>query len=415
MDPDQIISIIQENIETAKKGKYRKRDLFGKAKKLMFLKQITSIVGVRRCGKSTLMKELVRVALKYTSQKNLLYLNLEHPFFNQFKEDINNLQLIYDVFKKQIEPRKKIFVFLDEIQFFKDWQVFVKHLYEKNEAKIVLTGSNSSLLSSELATLLSGRTIPLYVFPFSIHESKTSFKHYLTEGGFPEVVLSDVPKGLLAETYYKNILYQDVIPRFGIKNSMAIENLSFYLLSNIGKELSYNPLKSFSNLDDKTVKQYMYYLQDANLIYILNNYDFSLKKMIGNKKKVYCVDPIFTRLSFKNTPDYGRLFENFVYMQLKRIGAEIYFHKNGGECDFILKKGLGITSAIQVCYELNKDNREREFKGLINALNTFNLTQGFIVTPTQKKEEVYSGKKIKIIDMAMFIKKFGMNSEKAIF
>ena len=196
---------------------------------------------------------------------------------------------------------------------------------------------------------------------------------------------------------------------------MAIENLSFYLLSNIGKELSYNPLKSFSNLDDKTVKQSMYYLQDANLIYILNNYDFSLKKMIGNKKKVYCVDPIFTRLSFKNTPDYGRLFENFVYMQLKRIGAEIYFHKNGGECDFILKKGLGITSAIQVCYELNKDNREREFKGLINALNTFNLTQGFIVTPTQKKEEVYSGKKIKIIDMAMFIKKFGMNSEKAIF
>ena len=118
-----------------------------------------------------------------------------------------------------------------EIQFFKDWQVFVKYLYEKNLAKIILTGSNSKLLSSELATILSGRTLPVFVYPFSLKESKLEFNKYLLDGGFPEIVLNNSAKKILAENYYKNILYQDVIPRFGISNSYALENLSFYLIS----------------------------------------------------------------------------------------------------------------------------------------------------------------------------------------
>lgn len=411
MDEEIILRIVKDNINLAKKGNFRQREIFKKAVSYLPLKQILSIVGVRRCGKSTLMKELVRVALKETSENNILYLNLENPFFNQYKSDVNNLQNIYYIFKKQINPKKKVFIFFDEIQFFNDWQVFIKYLYEKNEAKIILTGSNSRLLSSELTTLLSGRTIPLYVYPFSLKESKINFDNYLLDGGFPEIVLNNASKKILVETYYKNILYQDVIPRFGIKNSLAIENLSYYLISNIGKEISYNTLKSISHLDDKTVKQYISYLQDANLLYVVNNYDFSLKKLIGNKKKIYLVDPVFTQLSFKNSPDYGRLFENFIYMFLKRLEKEIYFYKNGRECDFILKDGLKINSAIQVCYEFNNKNKEREIKGLINAMNKFNLNEGLIVTKDQNYELLIENKKIIILDIIKFTQELGINSE----
>ncbi len=409
---EEIPRILKENIDLAKKGKFRKREIYLKAVKLLSIKQILSIVGVRRCGKSTLMKELIRIALKETDERNIFYLNLEHPFFNQYKENVNNLQKIYNIFKESINPKKKVFLFLDEIQFFNDWQIFIKNVYEKENVKIVLTGSNSRLLSSELATLLSGRTIPLHVYPFSLKESKLNFQEYLVDGGFPDIVLDRANKKILAETYYKNILYQDVIPRFGIKNSLAIENLSYYLISNIGKEISYNTLKSISHLDDKTAKQYISYLENANLLYVIHNYDFSLKKLIGNKKKIYLVDPIFTQLSFKNSPDLGRLFENFVYMFFKRHNKNIYFHQNGGECDFIIKEGISITNAFQVCYNLNEQNKEREIKGLLSAMEKFKLPEGHIITYNKNKSLKIDNKNIYILDINSFIKKFGMNSEK---
>lgn len=406
-----MLSIIGQNIELAKKGTFRKRAVLPKAIELLDVKHILSLVGVRRCGKSTIMKELVRVALNRTSEKNILYLNLENPFFNQYKNDVSNLQKIYELFLKQCDKRKKIYVFFDEIQFFTDWQVFIKYLYEKNEAKIVLTGSNSRLLSSELATLLSGRTIPLHIYPFSIEEAKSSFEDYLVDGGFPEIVLKEGEKKQLVEIYYKNILYQDVIPRFGVQNILAIENLSYYLLSNFGKEISYNNLKSLSHLDDKTAKQYISYLQDANLVYAIHNYDFSLKKLIGNKKKVYLVDNLFASLGFKNSPDYGRLFENHVFMVLKRLGLDIYFYQNGGECDFLVKEGMKITKCVQVCYELTLENKDREVKGLVSAMKKFKVKKGYIVTKCQKEAFEIDGFKVLVLSENTFRKKFGMNSE----
>ena len=411
MDSNIILQLIKTAIIDAQKGTFRKRDIFNKAIELLPLKQILSIVGVRRCGKSTLMKELVRKSLTQTSESNILYLNLEQPFFNQYKNDVKNLQKIYEIFLEKADKRKKIFIFLDEIQFFNDWQVFIKWLYEKNVAKIVLTGSNSRLLSSELATLLSGRTIPLHVYPFSLSESKLSFDKYLLNGGFPEVILNPKSKAELAETYYRNILYQDVIPRFGIKNSSAMENLSYYLISHSGKEISYNTLKSISRLDDKTIKEYISHLQDANLIYVLHNYDFSLKKLIGNKKKIYLVDPLFSQLSFKNSPDNGRMFENFIYMSLKRFQYDLYFHQNGGECDFIIKEGYKISVLIQACYKLNEDNKSREIKGLLSAMKKFGLNKGFIVTKNQDESTKIGRNIIEIISVKTFMKKFGMYSE----
>ena len=411
MDKETILSIISQNIKLAKKGKYQKRDILSKAKELLDVKHILSLVGVRRCGKSTILKELVRTALKKTASSNVLYLNLENPFFNQYKGDVLNLERIYEIFLGQCDKKQKIYAFFDEIQFFSDWQVFIKHLYEKNQAKIVITGSNSRLLSSELATLLSGRAIPLYVYPFSIEEAKTTLNVYLQNGGFPEVVLKLGDKNQLAEIYYKNILYQDVIPRFSVQNILAIENLSYYLLSNFGKEISYNTLKSISQLDDKTAKQYISYLQDANLMYEIQNYDFSLKKLIGNKKKIYLVDTLFANLGFRNCPDYGKLFENYIFMVLKRAGFEIYFHQNGGECDFVLKQGAKISNCIQACYKLTKQNKNREIEGLLSAMKKFSIKSGYIVTTNHTEELVIENLKIHILKEKEFRKKLGITAE----
>jgi hypothetical protein len=411
IDRKRVSQVIEENIKNAKKGRFREREVFSRAVELLPLKQIIAIVGVRRCGKSTLMKQLIRTVLKRTSENNVLYLNLEHPFFNQYKDNVSYLQEIYSVFKSNTDKNKKVFVFLDEIQFFKDWQVFIKSLYEKNEAKIVITGSNSRLLSSEMATILSGRTIPLQVYPFSLKESKKAFNDYLVSGGFPEIVLQDVPIKKMAETLYKNILYQDVIPRFNIQNTLAMENLSYYLISNPGKEISYNTLKSISHLDDKTAKQYISYLNDANLLYVISNYDYSLKKMIGNKKKVYIVDPVFTQISFKSSPDLGRLFENFIFMFLKRNERNVYFYENGSECDFIIKEGVKIKKAIQTCYKLTGENREREIRGLMAAMNKFKLDEGTIVTRDQHEVIKQDNKVINVLNRKEFMRKFGMNSE----
>ncbi len=383
---------------------------------LLPLNQIVSIIGVRRCGKSVLMKEIIEYILKQklTCKENILYLNLENPYFNQFKDDISYLSKVYQEFKKAINPKRKLFVFFDEIQFFKDWQVFVKWLYEKKEAKIVLTGSNSKLLSSELTTLLSGRSIGIRLYPFSYREftkaTKPDFYSYLEKGGFPEVVVltSKDQIKLIVENYYKNIIYQDVIPRFGIKNSLEIENLSYYLLSNTGKEMSYNTLKQISKLDDKTIKQYLSYLEDANLLYVISNYDPSLKKQIGNKKKVYSVDLSFVNfLGFSVSSNFGRKLENAVFIELKRRGKEVYFFKNDGyECDFIVKKGYKIIECIQVTKSLEEDStKEREINSLLSAMEYFKLKEGRVITEKEKETIKIKGYLIKAIPFVEWVQK----------
>jgi len=405
-----IREIINEQREfILKKQVLIRRKALDRLVSLLPLNQIISIIGVRRCGKSTLMKELIQHILDngLTSKENILYLNLENPYFNQFKDDVSYLAEIYKEFKKTVKHGEKIFVLFDEIQFFKDWQVFVKDLYEKKEAKIILTGSNSKLLSPELATLLSGRSIGIHLYPYSYREFVKASKNsellkYLDKGGFPEVSSiegRDTIK-LVVENYYKNIIYQDVIPRFNIKNSLEIENLSYYLLSNASKEVSYHTLMQISKLDDKTIKQYVSYLEDANLLYTIYNYDSSLKKQIGNKKKVYAVDSsLVNYLGFSNSRNFGRILENTVFIELKRRENEIYFYNNNKlECDFLIKNGNKITECIQVTQSMEDEKtRKREVDSLKRTLDYFKLTKGTIVTEKEKETITISGKTIDVV------------------
>ncbi len=373
-------------------------------------KQILVITGIRRAGKSYLLKQLIEHLLKHkTNAKNILFLNLETPYFEEYKDKVLYLEKIFEEYRSLVDPQGKIFVFLDEVQFFKNWQVFVKAKYETGAVKFVITGSNSWLLSSEYATLLSGRTINLDLYPFSFSEFCTAKKieinskiaiatneskikkvlrEYLKWGGFPEITFleSEEQKSEILINYYNNIVYRDIIPRFQIANIRQTQELAHYLLSNIGKVTSYNQLSKIIGISDKTVKEYIHYFIQSYLLFEVTIYSPSLKKQMANQKKVYAGDVGFPRaLGFSFSEESGRFLENIVYLELKRKNQEIYYFKEQRECDFIVKERKKGISAFQVCSLITPENREREFGGLKEAMEKLNLKHGTILTLDQEE------------------------------
>jgi len=385
-------------------------------------KHIIVITGVRRCGKSYVLRQILsHYLIQKINAKNILFLNLETPYFEEFRKKVINLEKIFEEFLNLTETEGKKILLLDEIQFFYNWQVFAKAKYEEGNTKIVLTGSNAWLLSSEYTSLLSGRTIHFELLPFSFTEFltakqipykekieraenerkiKKSFKEYVQWGGFPEVILTDTEeqKKELLINYYNNIIYRDIIPRFNIVNIRQTQELAHYLMSNPGKCFSYNKLSKIIGLTDKTIKEYCTYFNQAYLLFEINKYSHSLQKQIINAKKVYAIDTAFLQvIGFSATEDSGRIFENLIYIELKRRKKDIYYHYEKRECDFITREGRKITEAIQVCQILTKENREREVLGLYDALETYGLNEGKIITEDQE-EIIQEGKwKIQVI------------------
>jgi uncharacterized protein len=199
-------------------------------------------------------------------------------------------------------------------------------------------------------------------------------------------------------TYYKTILYQDIIQRFNIKKPRELETLFNYLISNCGSQFSYNSLKKFLDIDDKTIKEYILYLEDVFLVYNLNKFDFSLKSQIKSNKKIYSVDTGFMRnISFQFLEKVASLYENIVYLNLDFENRDIFYFisKNGYECDFVVKEGLNIVSAIQVCKNLDDEKtKKREVRGLVEALKELNLETGLILTEDEEYEFEERGFKI---------------------
>jgi predicted AAA+ superfamily ATPase len=391
--------------------------------KYISIRQIIALIGVRRCGKSTIAKQLINFLIqeKKVNPRNILFLNLESTLLNQFKDNPDNLRLIYEEYLSLVEPKGKVYIFLDEVQFFSDWQVFVKELYEKGGVKFFITGSNSQLLSAEMATMLSGRSIAKKIYPFNFREMamikkieisnrietirsegrlKRVLSSYLKQGGFPEVVLekeTEIKKEILAN-YYKNILYQDIIPRFDVKNTDEIEKLLLYLFSNIGQKYSYNSLAKFLKMNDKTVKEYLGFFEKSFLLFEISNYQHSLKKQENYPKKVYAIDNGFIdAVSFSFSENYGRFFENMIFLGLLELGNEIYYHQGKYECDFVVKKENKIMGVIQVTKLLDNNNEKREIQGLLEAMKKFDLKQGTVITENQEEEKVIDNMRIYVM------------------
>lgn len=341
----------------------------------------TIITGIRRCGKSTLLLQLLKT--KYTQ---VIYLNFEDIRLVAFNiEDFIRLQ-------QEIDKRSIRVLFFDEIQIVDKWEIFVNQLLREGYT-VFVTGSNASLLSKELGTHLTGRHLSMELFPFSYREFITyketeadqeSLIDYLVTGGMPEYVKSG--QALILSSLMDDILVRDISVRHSVRDIDSLKQLAIYLISNVGVLVSANKLTGlFGIKSSTTVLEYFNYFRDAYLVEFVPRFDYSIKAQARNPKKIYAIDTgLINAVSTSFTEDLGRKLENMVYLHLRRTGSKIYYFAEKGECDFVVFDKDKIVQAVQVCYTIDDFNFEREYSGLVAALNYFKVNHGFIVTLNQE-------------------------------
>ena len=363
------------------------------AKLQLSTSHILIITGVRRCGKSTLLQQISKKI-----KEEIIYFNFEDPRIYGFElEDFTKLD--------EIVGDEISYYFFDEIQNVEKWELFIRHLHDRDK-RIAITGSNASLLSKELGTRLTGRNIQIELFPFSYTEylmflqlenNLTSFNLYLEDGGFPEYIKSKHKEQL--QQLFKDIVYRDIIVRHGIRQAKTLIDIALFLIANVGKEYSLNGIKNtFGVGSANSVADYIHWLEDSYVLFSMPRFSWSLKSVSINPKKVYCIDTGFAQAnSLSFSEDTGRLLENCVYLALRRKYKEIYYFKDKGECDFIVKEAQDILHIIQVCAEIHSDNKAREVNGLLAALTFFSKTEGLILTLNQEDVLMINDVKVRLL------------------
>src|SRR3989338_3660272 len=378
--------------------------------------QVVVITGVRRAGKSTILKQYIHNKIKNVEErKSFLYVNLEEPKFRS-ELSLEFLQRIYEAYLELLDPASKPFLFFDEVQLIPGWETFVRGLHEKNKARIFVSGSSAKLLSKEFATVLTGRHIDIKVYPLTFPEFlefkrliikdkldivsqkqkiKQLLKEYLEYGGFPLVALKEEKKEILTN-YFEDIIAKDVAERHRIKKVEKLRGLAQFYLANVSSLASFRKIKEFLGLSLDSVERFSFYLEEAYLLFLKTKFAYSLKEQEINPRKIYCIDNGLKNLvSFRFSENLGNSYENAVFFNLLVQGKEIFYWKGKQECDFIIKQGEKITGAIQVCFNFGRENEGRELSGLLEALNKFKLREGMIITADLEEMRVINKKKVR--------------------
>jgi len=403
----------RESLEKKEKGIPRDVDFDKQAS----TQQITVISGIRRSGKSTLLLQFMQRFEEFS------YLNFDDERMLNF--NVSDFQTLMLVFAKYTKSKV---VFFDEIQNVDGWERFIRRIFDEGY-KIFVTGSNAKLLSSELATHLTGRYVKIELFPFSfreilsfhhvnpaklssstISEIVTLFDDYLLKGGFPEMIKYNDNEYLTR--VYEDILYKDLIVRYKIKNIKQFKNLSQYLFTNFTNSISYNSLKNVLNIKSSTtVQEYISFLEESYLLFELYKYDFSLKKQFVSNKKIFAIDNgIRNRIAMMFSSDRGRFLENLVFIELKRRRKELYFYKTANhlETDFLYYENEHFH-LLQVSYGLDDmRTREREIKALITATRELPQTKCMLLTYDEEDTIVKNGVEINVLPAWKWL--LGINS-----
>ena len=374
-----------ERMEEAAKAEYMSTGL------------VKLITGPRRAGKSVF-------ALQLLKDKNFAYLNFDdNLLLTNFEENavIQALNEVYPGYE---------YLLLDEIQNLPDWELWINKLYRRG-ANIVLTGSNAKLLSHEMATSLTGRYVQITVFPFSFVEFLnyqkllypeiitfttdklgvllSHFNTYLKYGGFPEVVLNPLIHKNYLSSLFDSVLLKDIVRRFQIRQFQQLYDLSNYLLSNYTNTYSYTQLKTDLNFSSvSTVQKFVRYLAEPYLFLSLTRYANKIKLQQKSPKKNYIIDNGFIHArSFELSPNYGRLLENVVFIELLRrkyrpeLDIFYYRTRNDREVDFVCRQGYRVEQLIQVCYDItNSKTLKREIDALLEASSELACTNLLLIT-----------------------------------
>jgi predicted AAA+ superfamily ATPase len=360
------------------------------------------ISGVRRCGKSTLLMQMI----KELDDSSVFFLNFESPQLYEFTlSDFVRLDKI-------IERKEAKILFFDELQLVEGWEMYVRQKLDE-DFHVVITGSNASLLSKELGTRLTGRHITQELFPFSYTEflaflhlspGSESLAKYMQTGGFPEFVKNGDEEQLA--TLFDDILIRDIVTRYGIKDIKSLHRLANYLISNIGNRISATKLKQPLSIGaTSTVLSWFSHLELSYLVSFLPMFSHSTKAQLINPRKVYAIDlGLVNVVSTNLTENAGRKLENLIFLHLRRKYTELYYFDEKGECDFVAMKNGEVVELVQVCYELTPDNLQRELGGLHKAMRFFKLQTARIVTFSNSDRIEEAGFNVEVIPAYEFLR-----------
>jgi predicted AAA+ superfamily ATPase len=357
------------------------------------------VSGIRRCGKSVLLHQFIRNEIN-----DVFYFNFADIRLYEFLA--SDFVLLDEIIR---ESGKKI-LFFDEIQIIKGWELYVRQKLDQS-VRVIITGSNAQMLSVELGTNLTGRHISKELFPFNYREfcsfhgllyNKESLVSFLDNGGFPEFQKTNNKE--LLSFLIEDIIFRDIATRHAIRDISGLKNLCIYVMSNTAKLVSPSKLTSIIGVKSpSTVLEYLTFFESSYLLNLVPRFSYSVKGQMLSEKKIYVVDNGLVNVaSISASKDTGRKFENAVYWSIRRKTKNIWYYSDGySECDFIYKLDDDYF-AIQVCYEMNGDNQEREINGLLAALKFFNLSEGIILTVDQTDKILIDGYKINVVPAYQF-------------
>lgn len=360
----------------------------------------TIITGIRRCGKSTLLLQLLR-----KDYQDALYLNFDDIRLAAFeKSDFLRVH-------REVEKRGIRVLFFDEIQIIKNWETYVNQLLREGY-QVFVTGSNAAMLSVELGTHLTGRHLSMELFPFSYSEyirykntesSESAVENYLKSGGIPEFVKTG--RSDIIYTLVDDILMRDIAVRHAIRDVNSLRQLAAYLISNIGNLVSANKLVGMFEIKSATTfLEYFSFLKDAYLLDFVPLFDHSLKVQARNPKKVYVLDMgIYSEVSVTTSDNMGRRLENLIFLHLRQRYKQIFYYKNQGECDFVTLERGQLKNAIQVCLSINDENFDRELNGVLEAMHDLKISSGYIITMNQSDVFEKDGLLVKMLPAHEFL------------
>ncbi len=359
---------------------------------------IKVVMGPRRAGKSFFVMHTLK------RRSNFGYANFDDESLVKVE---NYDDIISEISQAYGNPKV---LFFDEIQNLEKWELFVNRL-QRQGYNVIISGSNSKLLSRELATHLTGRYMPTVILTFSFKEyleakgidvsrlttqrKEEMLLEYMRNGGYPETIIKKLGTKEYLDVLFDSILYKDIVKRYNIRKGKEVERLALYLIANIGSEFSYLSLANATGIKSSiTSQKYSGYLEEAYLLFYIGRFSYKTKSA-GQIRKAYCYDTgMFAAKAMQASPNLGKFLENTVAIHLKNAEIkkemELYYWKDqqDHEVDFVVKRGIKVAELIQVCYSLeDKKTKDREIRSLLTAGKELRCKKLTIITMKEEKKE----------------------------
>jgi predicted AAA+ superfamily ATPase len=361
-------------------------------------KNVSAVIGARRAGKSTILKQVIHHLIDQRNVKpeNTLLINLEDPRLIELLQNAQLLELIA-TFKQQADLRSTMYVVFDEIQNVDNWEAIIRTLHDQeSKLKIYVTGSSAQLLGKELGTKLAGRYITTEVFPLSFDEyrsfTKKDLKSFVQSGGFPDPTLTEnqLIREQLLKDYYDSIMLRDITSRYGIRDDFKLRRLSAQLFAAVANQASSYRLSKDLGVSPDTVLQYFDYIEDAYLGFFIPMFSQSLRKQNYNPKKFYGIDTgLQSAISFRVLDDIGKLFENTVFLALRRKYDQIYYWQEDKEVDFVVKDKEYVALLVNASVSIkDASTRNRELESLMAGMHALHKSESVLVIMDGESEVI---------------------------